>query len=51
MPVNVVNNMDQLKLIYNKFEEKIKYSFKNFSLLFQAMTDVTFKHILNNQIS
>ncbi|CAD8189830.1 unnamed protein product [Paramecium octaurelia] len=43
-------NVGQLKSIYQKFEEIIKYQFNSFELLFQALTDVSFKMIINNEV-
>ncbi|CAD8120142.1 unnamed protein product [Paramecium sonneborni] len=40
----------QVKIAFSSLEQRIKYQFKHFELLFQAMTDISFKFVINNKV-
>ncbi|CAK63262.1 unnamed protein product (macronuclear) [Paramecium tetraurelia] len=40
----------KIKRVFSSLEYKIKYQFKHFELLFQAMTDISFKFVINNKL-
>ncbi|CAD8115305.1 unnamed protein product [Paramecium sonneborni] len=48
VPLN--DQIRQVKKVFALFEYQIKYQFKHFELLFQAMTDISFKFVINNKV-
>ncbi|CAD8194784.1 unnamed protein product [Paramecium pentaurelia] len=40
----------QIQKVFSQLEYQIKYQFKHFELLFQAMTDISFKFVINNKL-